>query len=108
MRQPFSSMGDDVRRPVWDERGLLCYRRGGTRGFRVLVGAQWRFFGSDLGLLGAGLFSADALYPAGILRMLWRLVTRAPYPPTRVPATRDSAETDRFMRFWCSCRAPKG
>ena len=30
----------DARAPVWDERGLLCYRRGDASHFRVLLGAQ--------------------------------------------------------------------
>ena len=30
----------DPCRPVWDERGMLCYRRGGATSFKVLVSAQ--------------------------------------------------------------------
>ncbi|KAL1530744.1 hypothetical protein AB1Y20_001643 [Prymnesium parvum] len=63
----------DARRPVWDEKGLLCYRRGDAAQFRVLLGAQSRLTG--------GLWRDDALNPFGMLRMLWRALARVPPPP---------------------------
>ncbi|KAL3915158.1 MAG: hypothetical protein SGPRY_007350 [Prymnesium sp.] len=63
----------DVRRPVWDEKGLLCYRRGDATHFRVLLAAQSR--------LTSGLWNADALNPFGMLRILWRTIARLPPPP---------------------------
>ena len=63
----------DARAPVWDERGLLCFRRGEASRFRVLLGAQGWIFG--------GIFSADLLHPLGLLRALCRVLSFTPPPP---------------------------
>eukprot|EP00966_Prymnesium_polylepis_P022268 512458-Prymnesium_polylepis.1 len=63
----------DCRRPVWDEKGYLCYRRGDAGQFRVLLGAQSRLTGA--------LYLADVLNPFGLLRSLWRTLARIPQPP---------------------------
>ena len=82
--------------PIWDERGLLCYRRDGTRAFRIIVCASCR--------LHDGLYSAKHLRPLAcfqlalfgllaspwtilqrVLAWLWALVGAGQPPLPRVP-----------------------
>ena len=56
--------------PVWDERGLLMYRRSGTRAFRVTVMGSSRIW--------SGLYHARTLHPRVFLLLLLRsLLARA-------------------------------
>ena len=60
--------------PIWDEQGLLCYKRGGTTHFRVVVCGS--------GKVWSGLYGAYVLRPAAALQVslltfggwLWSLV----------------------------------
>ena len=47
--------------PIWDEQGLLCYKRGGTTHFRVVVCGS--------GKVWSGLYGAYVLRPAAALQV---------------------------------------
>ena len=58
-------------RPVWDEQGLLCYKRSGTSGLRVVVMGSSRIW--------SGLYSASVLSPKALLRAATVATAAAPF-----------------------------